>query len=111
MKRLWWSVLTLEIVLIIAFYVRGLASPYFLGAPWVQSGRVSIEALVGERAQWLAGILGLIDVSIFTWIKGVKLVASPDRLLGIVSLVTSVASFIGACVALFVFVVFGFAQY
>jgi hypothetical protein len=112
MRRFWWSVAAVEALAIVGFCFAMASSDYFVRMPpSVRHGASVLELVVG-RALWLAGIAGVLNVSMWAWIKGVQLRQRPGPPAAVVfALVASVAFFVLACVLLVAFVLFGFPQY
>jgi hypothetical protein len=112
MSRFWWSVAALETIAIAGFCFAVASSDYFVRMPASVRHGASILELVVARAIWLVGIVSVLNVSMWAWIKAVQLRQRSELLSVVVlALIASVAFFVLACVLLIAFVLFGFPQY
>jgi hypothetical protein len=109
-KRFWYALLAIQAIAVVAFYFAVTSSDYLVRMPPSVRLGASVEEWGLRLSAYLVGIISLVDVSVWAWIKGVEW-RQRDPRLGFMALGASVIVFLLACVSLVAFVVFGFAQY
>jgi hypothetical protein len=111
MKRFWWSAVAVETLALAGFCFAAATSDYFVRMPPGVRHGTSVPEMVAWRAVWLAGIMALLNVSMFSWTKGVRWLEHSARTKAVLALVASVAIFLLTCVLIVAWVMVGSAQY
>ena len=111
MKRFWWTAAAIETLALAGFCFAAATSDYFVRMPPSVRHGTSVPAMVAWRAAGLAGIMALLNVSMFSWINGVRWLEQSAREAGVAAMVASVAIFLLTGVLVVAWVMVGFAQY
>jgi hypothetical protein len=111
MKWFWTAIAVIQIALLTAYAAWAASADYFVKMPASVSRGTSVTALVAWRVAWLALVMAAFDLSIATWISGVRAFQTSKSTSPWLSFLTSIAVFLVACALLAIFVVFSMPQY